>query len=577
MDALNRFKQLRGHTPINFGGAYGHETCTKPQMECPRSSRVSNLVGLRCALVSTAVAVCAILSLGVAYGVDVRPHSAALTTSGLVGLLTGGSIKIPESGSPFEKIPTLSIRGRVHALGRFDVALTTKRNLLRNYSLQEGAAFSAAQKIPILLQGTVALGGGVKRTGNSRVVPAAVSVIDGELELRFSVRKGTRKKREYSYLIRLPITEKKAPRARVKRIFQAAFPRGTCQSPVEDVEGKRGTVFNSEEVGEGSHQFGINAPNRIVTLSTDADQEWHARYGTQSLAHIASIINAAEALYFRQIGIGFAIHKQHIYTDNSPYTASGAGALLDQFLRNPANQKNLAVSPELYASVVDAKHLFTGKDLDGSTVGIAYLRTICQYPALTFGLSQDTFDVAAPAVFAHEMAHNLGAFHDYSSPDSIMYPTLTSGAPIQFSELSRSQIDEYLGHASSCLNLDEPEISPTPTPATPVGQPGPDEPDSGDSGEDRETTLSLEIKTRVLLSSRRFLLVRGRLSDQAGSGVARRSIELHRNQRLASTKFTNSRGRVSFVIPRRSTREIFLTTPNGRVVSQTIDMSRESR
>jgi hypothetical protein len=539
--------------------------------------RPSYLTKVRRAFTLAAVAAINLLSLGVAFGVEARPHTARVTAPGLAELLSRHALTDLEPQPAFQKVSTISLRGRVHGLGRFDVALTTKRNLLSKQSMLGADAPSGGQKVPILLQGSIALGGGLRRVGSTRVVPVAAALIDDQLSISFSVPRRSQKKREYVYLIRIPVTEGNTITARVKRLAQAAFERAACRSLVEGTEQNRGDALGTSDRNDGPTQFKINAVTRIITLSTDADKEWYSRYGNQGLAQIASIINTAEALYYQPFGFGFSIHKQHIYAGDSPYTATDAGALLSQFVRNPENRTNLATSPEFYESMVDAKHLFTGKDLDGSTAGIAYIRSICNYPALAFGLSQATFDVVAPAVFAHEVAHNLGAFHDMSSPGSLMYPMLTAGVTMRFSDVSLSQIEGYLAQSSGCLHYEDRGTSPTPTPGDLPGQPEPDDPaDDGSSG-NQQGVLSLEIRTRQPQSQRRLVVVRGRLRDGTGSGVGQRPIELHRNQKLALTKSTDYKGRVAFVIPRRHTRAVFLMTQGGQAVSRTIGFGREVR
>jgi hypothetical protein len=99
---------------------------------------------------------------------------------------------------------------------------------------------------------------------------------------------------------------------------------------------------------------------RVVTLSTDADPEWYAVYGELSNATIASIVNAAEAIFEKQLGVRFALVRQHVYIGTSAYVSSDASELLRSFAKNPENPANLGLSPLTFNEDVDAKHLFTG-------------------------------------------------------------------------------------------------------------------------------------------------------------------------------------------------------------------------
>ena len=58
----------------------------------------------------------------------------------------------------------------------------------------------------------------------------------------------------------------------------------------------------------------------------------------------------------------------------------------------------------------DVAHLFTGKELDGSVIGIAYLGVICTTNA--YGLDQEfgNFNCRTELI-AHELGHNWSAVH----------------------------------------------------------------------------------------------------------------------------------------------------------------------
>jgi hypothetical protein len=533
--------------------------------------------GASCSLLLVGVVLtCHLLCHRLVYASDVRPHSATITASGLSDFLYLSRSAGVDGGPEFEKLPTISLTGRIYGLGRVDVVLTTKRNLFNSMDAQSSNVALKEQKTPILMQGSIAFGGGLKRIGSARVKPVAASIVGNQLVLSFSSRKKGRAGRERLYQIRAYLSGNDTLHALVKVIPGAASKLGGCASSVEDVLGKRGPEAHAVGRISASGTFRAKAVTRIITLSTDADVDWYSRYGSESLARIAQIVNTAEALYYHEIGIGFSIHKQHIYTSGSPYSSSDPGTLLNQFVRNAENPINLALTPELYESAVDAKHLFTGKELDGSVVGIAYLSSICRYPVLSFGLTQDSLDVVTPAIFAHELAHNLGAFHDMKNPGTLMYPSLVVGTTLSFSQASRDEMEGHIAQSPACLDPEERESTPTPTPmpTEPPKEVVPEDPGSGDSFDDREQVLSLKIKILERRSTRRALAIRGQLVDQAGVSVVGRAIQLMRNRETLGVKLSDNKGRVTFVVPRRNTKDISLRTEDGHAVSRTIGTAR---
>lgn len=493
-----------------------------------------------------------------ACGVDQTPYRTLVVADGFKHIRALAQTQSRSATRAREDIPTISMQGRAHALGRFDVRLSVKRNLTESLFRRVDGSEAVAQKSPILLQGTVALGGGLRRIGSTRVFPAAAAVIDGRLVVNFlSSRRSSHRRKARAYALRTAVSSDGLLAVRVSRGPPDHTLHGGCQSSVEDIHGRRSGLGYAAEHASLSGVYQPAAITRIVTISTDADSEWYARFGANSLAQIAWIINAAEALYFHSIGIGFALHTQHLYTVDTPYTATDAGKLLSQFVLNPDNSKNLANSPEGYAEV-DAKHLFTGKDLDGSAVGIAYIRSVCEYPALTFGLSQFVHESTAPAVFAHELAHNLGAYHDLQNPRSLMYPSLTIADDVTFSELSRAEIEAYLRDHSDCLDVEDRQVPTLPGSGAP-----------GSAG-----AVSLTVKVSSIGSDRRLALVRGRLTDSSAVGVSGYQVELLRNRRVIATRTSNALGKVRFVVSRRSRRgrsdRIFLRTTAGAVTSPTV-------
>ncbi len=195
---------------------------------------------------------------------------------------------------------------------------------------------------------------------------------------------------------------------------------------------------------------------RAIDLATDADYEMYIRYGGSTNSYIASVVNAANVIYQRDLGLQFNIVKQRVRTSSSqPINSTNASTLLNQF--------TTSVNSEGGVPQADVVQLFSGKDLDGSSVGLAWVGVVCQSHNYSYGLQQSVGSTLDPLVLAHEIGHTLSASHD--STASIMSSSISS-SNAAFSSTSKSQIANYLALRAWCLST---ATTPSPTPtATPV-------------------------------------------------------------------------------------------------------------
>jgi hypothetical protein len=212
------------------------------------------------------------------------------------------------------------------------------------------------------------------------------------------------------------------------------------------------------------------ATTREVELATEADYEYVTAAGgaTQANSLIASIINQVEGIYTQELGISFNIVYQHTWaTADDPYTSTAAGTMLTEF-RNYWNSNFSNIRRDL-------AHMWTGKDMDGSTVGIAYVGVVCRSASSSYGVSQRlTGQVSRVGLTAHEIGHNFSASHVTTSEctNTIMYPSLSSSLQLTFCQYSRDEINTHVTTYPSCLALVDSSPTPTPTPSpTPTPTP----------------------------------------------------------------------------------------------------------
>ncbi|EDL35956.1 a disintegrin and metallopeptidase domain 28, isoform CRA_a [Mus musculus] len=106
----------------------------------------------------------------------------------------------------------------------------------------------------------------------------------------------------------------------------------------------------------------------------------------------------------------------------------------------------------------DIAQLISSTDFSGSTVGLAFMSSMCS-PYHSVGIVQDhsNYHLRVAGTMAHEMGHNLGMIHDYFSckcPSEVcvMEQSLRFHMPTDFSSCSRVNYKQFLEEKlSHCL------------------------------------------------------------------------------------------------------------------------------
>jgi hypothetical protein len=211
---------------------------------------------------------------------------------------------------------------------------------------------------------------------------------------------------------------------------------------------------------EYTQSFAAN-PNNVGQADADAANQ-----------DILNIIAGVDAIYDAQLGIKIRVVFQRAWTTNTdPYTLTNASNALSEF------RSNYSASPPVDPSNVDLVHMFTGKDFDGGTIGIAYMGVTCNVPEFAYGISQSKWNggsIMMPriALTAHEMGHNFGASHpNQENPVPPSCDPSIMNSFIQFTsnfcQFSRDQITNHVSSNGSCLTrLVQPGCSYSISPAS---------------------------------------------------------------------------------------------------------------
>lgn len=195
---------------------------------------------------------------------------------------------------------------------------------------------------------------------------------------------------------------------------------------------------------------------RLCEIAIDSDAQWRTRFASAAQAQtvIETIMNLVDAQYSAQVGITYQITTIIIREGTDPYQSGGvpttnASTYLNQF-RSFWNANQGAI-------VRDVAHLFTGRNIAGSTIGIAFVGVICTSSA--YGLSQATFSNTCNAdLVAHELGHNWNAPH-CSCPSHTMNPSLTCAR--NFAAVSINTIISFK-NTRNCLSVPPPPTGPDP-------------------------------------------------------------------------------------------------------------------
>jgi len=209
---------------------------------------------------------------------------------------------------------------------------------------------------------------------------------------------------------------------------------------------------------------------KVIYVYTDYDTQFPGQAncsGSSSCNNkILSYQASANEFYHNQIGVEFQAAVQSGANSNLGTSTNSSTALTTFRNYNNNNRSN---------ADVDLYQLFTGRSMDSSVIGLAYLGVTCVSKNFADMFVQHVSDAANPIILAHESGHTLNADHTSSG---IMAPSLSFPFPTSFSSDSVAAMTSHINsnYSQGCIGglSSGPTSTPTPTPTrTPTRTPTP--------------------------------------------------------------------------------------------------------
>lgn len=200
-----------------------------------------------------------------------------------------------------------------------------------------------------------------------------------------------------------------------------------------------------------------------LNIGAVADFEFSQAFGAAAETALLTRLNNVDGIFSEQVGVQITVAETAVFTSSGdPFEATAANTLLTELAS--------------YRSATPAQrsrgltHMFTGRNLDGDTAGIAYLGALCS-ARFGSGLSEARRGaVIDTLVAAHEIGHNFGAPHDaqagtacQSTPDTFLMAPRVNGSD-RFSSCSLEQMQIEIAAAACLTPIDPVNLAVTTTP-----------------------------------------------------------------------------------------------------------------
>jgi uncharacterized repeat protein (TIGR01451 family) len=243
----------------------------------------------------------------------------------------------------------------------------------------------------------------------------------------------------------------------IYRLADTFIEPGTMSCGSESLSGNGAAVFG-KLIGDLGTTM-AQGPGAVSEIEVGAvgDFEFTSAQGgdAAAAAAITARLNNVDGIYSQEIGVQINVPLIETFSDPAdPFTDElEAGLLLDElttYRQSTPAQDSLGLT-----------HLWTGRDLNGSTVGIAWNGVLCR-SGVGSGLSEGNGSAAFDSLIAaHEIGHNFGAPHDgvppspgtpscESEPQTFIMAPMLNGST-QFSPCSITIMQASAAAATACV------------------------------------------------------------------------------------------------------------------------------
>ncbi len=203
----------------------------------------------------------------------------------------------------------------------------------------------------------------------------------------------------------------------IYRLADMLIAPGTMTCGVESLPASGMGTYNKLIHEMAAATTAMQGPGAVkeITVYAIGDYEFTTDMGGSAAAEMAIMtrLNNVDGYFSQQVGVQIRVPALSIetHTDpNDPFTKSDPNELLFEL----SAYRDASLTQEMHGLT----HLYTGRDFNGSTAGIAWVGGLCDDntgTGLSMG-SKDTGPTIDSLIAAHEIGHNFNADHD-GAPD----------------------------------------------------------------------------------------------------------------------------------------------------------------